>query len=282
MSIVTTPRLETSSDELVFFRKTTIYSATYSYHYHDGCEIYLFLSGNVQLYIEQSCFSPVPGSLVLLNPNEMHRIQSMDRSPYERICIHMKLGYMESLSPEGFPLENCFFAKPHGQHNLRVLSPEDLEEFLTIYKGLEKSADPDCFGSKVVQNAYASLLLLFLNRTFQSNPTTYKNTMPTYISDTMQYIKEHLNEPICLSSLAQRLHISENYLCTQFKQHTGLTLRTYLLDCKIQCAKTLLQQGSSVTEACYRSGFNDYANFIRSFTKVVGTSPGKYKKGLSH
>ena len=106
--------------------------------------------------------------------------------------------------------------------------------------------------------------------------------MPTYITGTMQYIKEHLNEPICLSALAQQQHISENYLCTQFKQHTGLTLRAYLLDRKIQCAKNLLQQGASVTDACYHSGFNDYANFIRSFTKVVGISPGKYKKERLH
>ncbi|MBQ3028199.1 MAG: AraC family transcriptional regulator, partial [Lachnospiraceae bacterium] len=42
-------------------------------------------------------------------------------------------------------------------------------------------------------------------------------------------------------------------------------------------AKALLQEGASVTEACYRSGFNDYANFIRSFKKVTGVSPGKYR-----
>ena len=238
----------------------------------------MFLSGNIRLYIEQTCFSPVPGSLVLLNPNEMHRVQSLDNSPYERISIHIKRSYIESLSPEGFPLENCFFTKPLGLHNLRILSPEDLQEFLTLYEGLEKSASPDCFGRTVVQNAYTSLLLLFLNKQFQTDPATYKNTMPAYITSTMQYIETHLDEPICLSTLAQQFHVSENYLSSQFKEHTGLTLRAYLLDRKIQCAKTLLQQGASVTEACYRSGFNDYANFIRSFKKVVGVSPGKYAK----
>ncbi|MDT0122849.1 helix-turn-helix domain-containing protein [Paenibacillus sp. RRE4] len=34
----------------------------------------------------------------------------------------------------------------------------------------------------------------------------------------------------------------------------------------------------SITDACYRSGFGDYANFIRSFTKIVGTSPGKFQR----
>lgn len=272
----TSPILENFSKEISFSRKTTTYNATYSYHRHNGCEVYLFLSGNIRLYIEQTCFSPVPGSLVLLNPNEMHRIQCIDNSPYERICIHLKRSYIKDLSPEGFPLENCFFAKPHGLHNLRILSPESLREFLTLYEGLEKSSSPDCFGSAVIQNAYVSLLLLFLNQQFQTDPSTYKNTMPSYITGAMQYIETHLNEPICLSALALQFHISENYLSSQFKQHTGLTLRSYLLDRKIQCAKNLLHQGASVTEACYGSGFNDYANFIRSFKKAVGISPGKY------
>lgn len=99
---------------------------------------------------------------------------------------------------------------------------------------------------------------------------------------TMQYIETHLNEPIRLCVLAKRLSVSEGYLSSQFKHHTGLTLRSYLLDRKINSAKKLLQQGVSVTDTCYLSGFNDYANFIRSFKQVVGISPGKYKKELSH
>lgn len=270
-------KLEPISKPISFSRKTTTYNATYAYHRHDACEIYLFLSGNVHLYIEQTCFIPKPRSVVLLNPNEMHRIQCIDSAPYERIVINIKRSYIQQLSPEGFSLEDCFFSRPVGQQNLRVLSPEAMEEFFTIYQGLESSNTPDCFGSTVIQNAYASLLLLFLNRQFQTNPSTYKNTLPSYITGTMQYIESHLNEPLSLSTLAQNFHISESYLSSQFKYHTGLTLRSFLLDRKIQCAKTLLLQGSTVTDACYRSGFNDYANFIRSFTKVVGISPGKYR-----
>lgn len=276
-TITAKPKFEPFSDKISFSHKTTTYNATYAYHRHDGCEVYLFLSGNVRLYIEQTCFTPVPGSLVILNPNEMHRIQSMDDSAYERIVINLKRSYIEELSPDGFSLKDCFYERPLGLQNLRVLSPEALQEFLSLYNGLEQSASPDCFGSTVVQNAYASLLLLFLNRQFQTDPSAYKNTMPAYITGTMQYIESHLDEPLRLSVLAKEFHISENYLSAQFKHHTGLTLRAYLLDRKINYAKLLLQEGASVTDACYRSGFNDYANFIRSFKKATGVSPGKFR-----
>lgn len=273
----TAPHLEPISKEISFSRKKSTYNASYAYHRHNGCEVYLFLSGNIRLYVEQTCFSPVPGSLVVINSNEMHRIQSIDNSPYERIVINLKRDYIAALSPDGFSLEDCFYARPLGTGNLRVLSPDALQEFLTLYEGLESTTAPDCFGHSVVQNAYTSLLLLFLNKQFQADPSAYKNTMPAYITGTMQYIDSHLDEPLRLSVLAKKFHVSESYLSAQFKHHTGLTLRAYLLDRKINFAKQLLQKGVSVTEACYRSGFNDYANFIRSFKKATGVSPGKFR-----
>ena len=39
-----------------------------------------------------------------------------------------------------------------------------------------------------------------------------------------------------------------------------------------------LLHGVSVTDACYLSGINDYANFIRSFKQAIAVSPGKYRK----
>lgn len=272
------PNLEPYKNEISFFHKKTTYNASYAYHRHNGCEIYLFLSGNIRLYIEQTSFIPAPGSLVVINENEMHRIQTLDNSAYERIVISIKRQYIDELSTNGISLSECFYRRPHGAQNLRVLSPEALNEFMTLYEGLSSSDSPNCFGPSIVQNAYASLLLLFVNRQFKATPSLYKNTMPAYITGTMQYIETHLDEPICLSVLAKRFSISEGYLSSQFKHHTGLTLRSYLLDRKINCAKKLLQQGASVTDACYLSGFNDYSNFIRSFKQEVGLSPGKYRK----
>lgn len=271
------PNYEPISRPISFSKKRSTGNASYAYHRHDACEVFLFLSGNIRFYIEQSCFLPVSGSLIILNPNEMHRLQSLDDSPYERIVLYFQPAYIETLSSREFSLGNCFFSRPQGSQNLCVLSPDALQEFFTLYHGLETSALPDCLCSTVTQNAYASLLLLFLNRQFKTGSSAFKNTMPSYITGSMQYIEAHLAEPLRLSTLAERFHISGSYLSTQFKLHTGLTLRAYLLDRKINCAKLLLRQGASVTEACYGSGFNDYANFIRSFKKFTGVSPGKFR-----
>lgn len=103
--------------------------------------------------------------------------------------------------------------------------------------------------------------------------------MPDSVVHIMQYIDNHLEETVNFSRMAEKFGIPLGALREEFRNHTGLTLREYLLERKIVNAKNLLKNGASVTDACFASGFNDYANFIRSFKKKEGISPGKYSKG---
>ena len=57
-----------------------------------------------------------------------------------------------------------------------------------------------------------------------------------------------------------------------------MSLKMLITSMKIQYAKTLLQGGKSVTEACYDSGFSDCSYFISTFQKITGVTPGQYKK----
>ena len=36
----------------------------------------------------------------------------------------------------------------------------------------------------------------------------------------------------------------------------------------------------SLNTIAYQCGFNDYSNFLRSFTKIIGVSPSAYRKQL--
>ena len=58
----------------------------------------------------------------------------------------------------------------------------------------------------------------------------------------------------------------------------GMTLREYIISRRVEYAKKLLSEGKNVSEACELSGFGDYSNFIRTFTLIAGTSPGKYAR----
>ena len=96
------------------------------------------------------------------------------------------------------------------------------------------------------------------------------------VDDILSYINNHIGQPLSLTELAAKFFISESYICRIFKSTTGTTVNKYITARRISIAKSFLAEGVSVTDVCVRCGFNDYSNFLKSFTKSVGISPKKY------
>ena len=125
---------------------------------------------------------------------------------------------------------------------------------------------------------YLTEILLFVNDSFQKKISKQKDIMPEIVSEMILYIQANLTEELSLEQLSKVFYHNGAYLSRIFKKHTGLTLREYILDQRVEAAKRILSKGKSVSEVCYASGFSDYANFIRSFKKVTGISPGHWGK----
>ncbi|MFD1907599.1 helix-turn-helix domain-containing protein [Paenibacillus rhizoplanae] len=143
---------------------------------------------------------------------------------------------------------------------------------------LEKALSSAAYGADIIANSTLAQLLVLTNTVFHKTCFIPADIMPELVRRTMEYIDAHLGQTLTLEQLSSTFHLNSTYISRQFKQHTGLTLRSYILDRRISLAKACLREGLSLTEACYQSGFSDYANFIRSFTKVAGVSPGRYAR----
>lgn len=96
------------------------------------------------------------------------------------------------------------------------------------------------------------------------------------IDQILSYVNQNLTGDLSITALAGHFYISSSYLCKLFRDATGTTINRYITAKRITRAKELLSLGCSVTEACAECGYNDYSNFLRSFTKSVGISPKKY------
>jgi AraC-like DNA-binding protein len=102
--------------------------------------------------------------------------------------------------------------------------------------------------------------------------------MPKLIKEVMNYIEKNIQNEITLDAISERFFLNGTHISRQFKKHTGLTIRSYTVDRKVAHAKELLNAGKSVTDVAYLSGFNNYSNFIRTFHRIEGISPGQYAK----
>ncbi|GGH52293.1 AraC family transcriptional regulator [Paenibacillus silvae] len=268
--------------DLLYLHRITTYNMGTFYHRHNGCELYIFLRGHVNFYVENKCYSLQRGDLIVLNPEEMHRSFALDINEYERITINLQKSYLDRLSTPSTNLSSCFVHRSKGKGNIVHLEEQELELFLSITTQLEENLTSSSYGSDVMRNTLVSRLLLMTNLAFQHTSYVPTDIMPELVRKTLDYIDAHLTEPFSLQCLSDQLFTNSSYISRQFKKHTGLTIRNYLLSRRIELAKVCLSDGMSITETCYQSGFGDYANFIRSFTKRVGISPGKFARNPIH
>lgn len=248
-----------------------------SYHRHDGYEIYLFIRGNTKMYVEQSCYQLAAGDCMVIYPGQLHRSIVTDTDPYERIGINIREEALRMLSSASTDLLACFHMRE--EHQIIHLASYDIERYITLTDGYLNFTRSSQYGSDLMGIYFLTELILFTNLLFcDPKKRRYDNVMPGLVSNTMQYVEEHLAEDISLTKLSHFLNYSSKYISVQFKAHTGLSLREYILDQRVECAKRFLAAGSSVSRACLDSGFSDYSNFIRSFKKKTGISPGRFRK----
>jgi AraC-like DNA-binding protein len=93
-----------------------------------------------------------------------------------------------------------------------------------------------------------------------------------------QHVAEHYQNPVELKTVAELAHLSKAAFCRYFKKSTGQTFTDYLNRYRIQQAQQLLLQNKTATEACFGSGFENLSHFNKTFKKIVGENPLRFKK----
>lgn len=93
------------------------------------------------------------------------------------------------------------------------------------------------------------------------------------------YMDEHFCENITRETLSEIVYLSPGYLANSFKKEMGISLGGYLIEKRMERARTLLLEGKmSVSEVAYAVGYDNFAYFSRLFKNKVGISPKEYKR----
>jgi len=80
-----------------------------------------------------------------------------------------------------------------------------------------------------------------------------------------------------ISDLARAVGMSTFHFARIFRELAGMPPHRYLLQVRMIEAARRLQQGASVTVACFAVGFHELGHFSRYFRHWFGVSPSKYR-----
>ncbi len=95
----------------------------------------------------------------------------------------------------------------------------------------------------------------------------------------MLYINEHLDEELMREDIAKWVNLSPDYMTKLFKNETGITIKEYIIQQKMQMARKLLQTTNlPVSFIASKVGFCNFSHFSFTYKKVMGVTPQNERK----
>jgi AraC-like DNA-binding protein len=92
----------------------------------------------------------------------------------------------------------------------------------------------------------------------------------------------NLDGSVALADIAKECRLSVSHFSRAFRQSTGVTPHSWLLNRRVELAKVLLRDREpSLSEVALRCGFADQSHFTRVFSRRASVSPGAWRRGVA-
>lgn len=248
-------------------------------HIHDCYEIFFFISGDVTYYIEGQAYILKKDDIILTNNRELHRIILNSEALFERKFIHFKPEYISSFQIDGYNLLHYIENRKLGYFNRIDACTAEEYGIYSYLEQLEKHCKVSSPESPIMIKSIFVQMLLSINQILMSHTDLTHEALENNnkVSSILNYINKNFQKKITLDLLQDLFFINKYYLSHFFKKSTGFTVLEYITYKRIMMAKELLENNIPVLEVAAAVGFSDYSNFYKSFKKIVGMSPQKYK-----
>jgi len=165
------------------------------------------------------------------------------------------------------------------QIELRPQFMSESDSFIqSILLTLKGEAEVGGVGSNLLIHSLKTALAVHLLRNYcvtRPKLSSYSNGLsPIGLTLVKEYIHEHLHQDLKLDEIAAIAQVSPYHFLRLFKQSMGITPHQYILQCRLNHAKNLLQHSNlSIVEIATRTGFCDQSHLTRYFKRIIGVTP---------
>ncbi|MFV0413540.1 MAG: AraC family transcriptional regulator [Oscillospiraceae bacterium] len=256
-------------------------------HSHNELEIAIFQSGSGTYLVNNKLdYSVKPGDIFVFASGEKHYMPVVDlEQDLVTMGVHFNPQFIWSPRNDMFSMRflDIFFNRNASfQHRLDRNNPStEMVRNLLLQMDQELTLKKEDYALMVKIQLLS--ILVILNRDYGYTVSSTANTIDKQnmkqIEGAIRYIDEHFKENITLEQLAAIANMSKSYFALLFKTLNGFTAWNYINNKRVQYAiEQLSETNTPVIEIAYNCGFNNSANFNKTFRKVTGTTPSEYRK----
>ena len=234
-------------------------------HIHSHLEMIYLTKGSAQAVVDGIWYPICQGDLFLAGSNQIHSYRHDEAVNFYLIIFTSEMeAQLGEYLKEKLPKEHVIHPDSAGNHT---------EQLLEKISALRKS-------EQIFSRLKAKgLFLTFLGEVLpEFRFETASGIDHDSVQKVLAYCSEHFTDPITLESVANCLHLSKYYICHIFRQRMNLSFTEFLNELRIEHACRLLQQGYSVTDTAFASGYSSIRTFNRIFKQITGSTPRDYRQ----
>ncbi|RYZ89205.1 MAG: AraC family transcriptional regulator [Proteobacteria bacterium] len=229
-----------------------------------------------------------PGTFFLARPGAVHQITNTAAQEMELYWVSFSV--TKAGHGEVGRLLNAFL-----NSNLVVLP--DQEALGSLWRALLvqiRKPTPDNAAEIMMMRLLAQSVLLEIaqigagiNESFSEVPEHYETIESPLSSSShnglarlgVQYVHDNMERSLTPDEIAHHMGVSRRQLTRLFSAYTGVPPALYIERARMDRSKGLLRAGQkSIKEVARTVGYSDVHHFTRAFTRVVGTSPARYRQ----
>lgn len=238
-------------------------------------EVLLALSGTMELSIDGQGINIQPGQVCVLHPGQMCR----QTVPAQKDMHYLSIGISTVDLPENHALQQALL-KLHSLDTPICSSDDGLDAIMRLVLREMRQKRP--YYLEMAHNALQQMVfnvyrLFFPEPSMEPDPSQKTNSSQDIVFWIINHINANLFEINSASDLADAIGYSYSYLSHAFSRMMNMSIRDYIMRCKIETAKELLQSSDlSVTQIAETLHYQSIHSFSKSFKKVTGVSPLEY------
>jgi AraC family transcriptional regulator of arabinose operon len=228
-------------------------------------------------------FDYLPGETVIVPPNITMTIDFPEASSQQPSqCTALAINQQEIQNTLDFLNDNY----PREDHHIWQLNYNQFHffnnyELAQLINKLIRISTGDALTKDVLANLTLKELLIRImqmQNLHEISDNQHELAVSNRFAYVLEYIRMHLSDKLSIEALSQMAFMSKSSFFRAFKHELGISPVDYVIRERIQLSKQFMNNPHiSISDACFKAGFNNLNYFCRAFKKLEGSTPSMYK-----
>jgi AraC family transcriptional regulator len=229
-------------------------------HAHERAHFCFVLAGNYTEQLGGRCEERNPSALIFYPPDMPHAENHHTQGRH--FLIELEHGMEAGLRDYGLPMTH-------------PASLSDVSSASLVTRLYREFRDMDELSTLALEGVALELVVEALRRHKRSS----KRQPPKWLDDARQILQANFARPPGLDTLARAVGVHPVHLVRVFRKFQRCTTSEYIRQLRVEYARQrMLTSDDSLVEIALSSGFADHTHFSRSFKRVTGVTPSKFRQ----